>query len=211
MEEENSWIAPIIEHLVSGILPADKELTRKVSINAPNYRIISGILYKQSFLIPWLRCIGPRWAKKVSREIYRGARGLHAGPRTLVARIITLGYYCPSMHKDSAKIIQSCDACQIHSPIFRLPKQDITSVTAAWPFIQWGIDIVDPLPEVPKRVKSLIVAVDYFTKWVEAKSLASVMGKHVERFVWEHILYRFGTPKMIVSDNRTQFEEGVFP
>ncbi|GJR28755.1 reverse transcriptase domain-containing protein [Tanacetum coccineum] len=57
----------------------------------------------------------------------------------------------------------------------------MTSITAAWPFIQWGIDIVSPLPEAPGKIKFSIVVVDYFTKWVEAKPLASVTGKHVER------------------------------
>ncbi|GKA30359.1 reverse transcriptase domain-containing protein [Tanacetum coccineum] len=84
----------------------------------------------------------------------------------------------------------------------------MTSVTTAWPFIQRGIDIVGPSSEALGKVNFLIVAVDYFTKWVEAKPLASVTGKHIERFVWEHIVCRFGIPQMIVSDNGKQFEEG---
>ncbi|GJW36473.1 reverse transcriptase domain-containing protein [Tanacetum coccineum] len=183
VEEENSWMTPIIEYLVSGILPKYKKLARKVRVKAPNYKIIDGILYKRSFLTPWLRYVGPKQAKKVIREIHGGSCGLHAGPRSLVAKITTLG----------------------------LPKQDMISVTAAWPFIKWGIDIVGPLREALRRVKFLTVAVDYFTKWVEAKPLASVTREHVERFVWEHIVFRFGIPQMIVSDNKTQFEEGVFP
>ncbi|GJU66797.1 reverse transcriptase domain-containing protein [Tanacetum coccineum] len=203
MEEENSWMTSIIEYLVSGILPEDKKLARKVRVKALNYRIINEILYKRSFLTPLLRCVCPRQTKKVIMEIQRGAFEPHAGPRSLVAKITTLGYYWPSMHRDSAEIIQSCDACQIHSPISRLPKQDITLVMATWPFIQWGIDIVGHLPDAPGRVKFLIVVVDYFIKWVKAKPLASVTGKHVERFVWEHIICRFGIPHMIVSDNGT--------
>ncbi|GKB78901.1 reverse transcriptase domain-containing protein, partial [Tanacetum coccineum] len=57
VEEENSWMTPIIEYLVSGILPAAKKLARKVRVKAPNYRMIDGILYKRSFLTPWLRCV----------------------------------------------------------------------------------------------------------------------------------------------------------
>ncbi|GJV36830.1 reverse transcriptase domain-containing protein [Tanacetum coccineum] len=87
---------------------------------------------------------GPKQTRSVIKEIHGGSCGLHAGPRSIMAKITTLGYYWPSMHKDSAEIIQSCDACQIHSPISRLPKQEMTSVTAAWPFTQWGIDIIGP-------------------------------------------------------------------
>ncbi|GKB22592.1 reverse transcriptase domain-containing protein [Tanacetum coccineum] len=87
----------------------------------------------------------------------------------------------------------------------------MTSVTMAWPFIKWSIDIISPLPEAPGKMKFLIVAIDYFTKWVEAKPLTSITRKHVKRFVWEHIVCRFRIPQMVVSDNEKQFEERVFP
>nr|GEU51771.1 reverse transcriptase domain-containing protein [Tanacetum cinerariifolium] len=57
-----------------------------------------------------------------------------------------------------------------------MPKQDMTFVTSAWPFSQWGIDTVGALPVAPGKVKFLVVAIDYFTKWVEAKPLASITG-----------------------------------
>ena len=113
---------------------------------------------------------------------------MHAGPRSVVSKIMKFGYYWPSMHRDAMGIIQKCEACQIHSKVPRLPKQDMTFVTSAWPFCQWGIDIVGPLPVAPGGVKFLVIAIDYFTKWVEAKPLASVTGRHIEKFVWEHII-----------------------
>ncbi|GJR01448.1 ribonuclease H-like domain-containing protein [Tanacetum coccineum] len=57
----------------------------------------------------------------------------------------------------------------------------------------------------------LVVAIDYFTKWVKAKPLVSTMGRHMEKFVWEHIVCRFGIPQIIISDNQKQFAEGIFP
>ncbi|KAK9056768.1 hypothetical protein SSX86_024131 [Deinandra increscens subsp. villosa] len=52
-------------------------------------------------------------------------------------------------------------------------------VTSLWPFYKWGIDIVGPFPEAPGRIKFLIVAVDYFTKWIEVKAVATIRGVHV--------------------------------
>ncbi|GKG10104.1 reverse transcriptase domain-containing protein [Tanacetum coccineum] len=43
-----------------------------------------------------------------------------------------------------------------------------------WPFYKWGIDIAGPFPEGPGKVKFLIVAIDYFTKWIEAKPVATI-------------------------------------
>ncbi|GKC08067.1 reverse transcriptase domain-containing protein [Tanacetum coccineum] len=206
LEEEDNWMTPIMKYLVSGSLPADKKLARKIKVKSLNYRIIEGILYKRSFLTPCLRCIGPKQARNVIKEIHEGSCDLYAGPRSIIEKITTLGYYWPYMHKDSLEIIQSCDACQIHSLVSRLPKKDMTLGTAAWPFIQWGIDLVGP-----GKVKFLIVVVDYFTKWVEAKPLSNVTRKHVERFVWEHIVCCFRIPQMIIFNNGKQFDEEVFP
>ncbi|GJW05432.1 reverse transcriptase domain-containing protein [Tanacetum coccineum] len=62
----------------------------------------------------------------------------------------------------------------------------------------------------PRGARFLVVAIDYFTKWVEAKPLVSITGKHMEKFVWEHIVCRFGVPQIIISDNRKQFAERIF-
>ncbi|GJU36507.1 reverse transcriptase domain-containing protein [Tanacetum coccineum] len=57
----------------------------------------------------------------------------------------------------------------------------------------------------------LVVAIDYFTKWVKAKPLISMAGRHMEKFVWEHIVCKFRRPQIIISDNGKQFAEGTFP
>ncbi|GKD67914.1 hypothetical protein Tco_1322004 [Tanacetum coccineum] len=93
-------MTPITEYLISGILPANKKLARKIRVKAPNYRIIEGILYRRTFLSPWLRCVGPKQARKVIKEVHEGSCGLDTGPRSIIAKITTLGYYWPSMHRD---------------------------------------------------------------------------------------------------------------
>ncbi|GKA12441.1 reverse transcriptase domain-containing protein [Tanacetum coccineum] len=89
--------------------------------------------------------------------------------------------------KVHAECTQRCETCQIHSLIPKKPKQEMTSIMSAWPFSQWGINIIGPLPIAPGGARFLVVAIDYFIKWVEAKPLTSTTGKHIERFMWEHI------------------------
>ena len=58
-----------------------------------------------------------------------------------------------------------------------------------------------PLPQGKKKVKFLLVAIDYFTKWVEAEALAMITEAKVRSFVWKNIVCRFGIPQMIFLDN----------
>ena len=55
-----------------------------------------------------------------------------------------------------------------------------------------------------------MVAIDYFTKWAEAKPLAMISSKKVQDFVWEAIICRYDTPQEIVSDNGTQLYSKEF-
>ncbi|GKD96581.1 reverse transcriptase domain-containing protein [Tanacetum coccineum] len=104
---------------------------------------------------------------------------MHSGPREVVRKAMKQGYYWPTMHEDTKKEIQKCDSCQIHSVVPKLPKTFTTSIMAPWPFYQWGMDILEPLPQALGKVKYVIVAIDYFTKWIEAKPLARINGKDV--------------------------------
>nr|GEW83761.1 reverse transcriptase domain-containing protein [Tanacetum cinerariifolium] len=65
---------------------------------------------------------------------------------------------------------------RIHRPVTRNPQQPLTPITAPWPFYKLGIDIAGPFPKGPGKVKFLIVAMDYFTKWIEAKAVATITG-----------------------------------
>ena len=83
-------------------------------------------------------------------------------------------------------------------------------VSSPWPFAQWGIDIVSPLPQGKGQVKFLLVATKYFTKWVEAKELATIIEAKIQNFMWKNIICRFGIPRTIISDNGQQFDSQSF-
>ncbi|XP_076950273.1 uncharacterized protein LOC143623193 [Bidens hawaiensis] len=78
---------------------------------------------------------------------------------------------------------------------------------ASWPFQKWAIDITRSFPEAPGLVTFLIVAIDYFTKWVEAKPVATINAPSFKKFIWKFIICRFELPMNLVSDNGTQFTD----
>jgi len=59
------------------------------------------------------------------------------------------------------------------------------SISSPWPFFTYGIDIVGPLSRAKKQVMFLLVAIDYFTKWVEAKPLAVIIEGKIQSFILE--------------------------
>ncbi|GAU44435.1 hypothetical protein TSUD_129290 [Trifolium subterraneum] len=79
-----------------------------------------------------------------------------------------------------------------------------------WPFAWWGMDILGPFPTAARQVKYLIVAVDYFTKWIEAEPLAKIGSSHILRFFKRNVLARFGITQVVVTDNGTQFTNKKF-
>nr|GEU52172.1 reverse transcriptase domain-containing protein [Tanacetum cinerariifolium] len=209
-EDGPTWMTQLVDYLKEGILPENKKEARKLRLKARQYELMEGVLYRQSFLTPWLRCVGPLQAKYVMREIHEGSCSMHAGPRSVVAKAIRLGYYLPTMHKDARDMIRKCSDCLVHRPVTRHPQHHLTSITAPWPFYKWGIDIAGPFSKGPGKVKILIVAMDYFTKWIEAKAVATITGGQVKKFIWDNIVCRFGIPGEIISDNGKQFSDNPF-
>ena len=67
-----------------------------------------------------------------------------------------------------------------------------------------------PFPTVVRQLKFLVVGIDYFTKWVEAKALATITERNIQSFVWRNIICRFGIPRVLVSDNEKQFNNNTF-
>ncbi|WKA11779.1 hypothetical protein VitviT2T_029246 [Vitis vinifera] len=91
-----------------------------------------------------------------------------------------------------------------------MPAETLNSMTSPWPFVQWGRDIVGPLPTAAAQKKFLLVATDYFSKWVEVEAYTSIKDKDVTRFVWKNIVCRFGILQAIMADNGPQFDSSAF-
>nr|GEV66995.1 reverse transcriptase domain-containing protein [Tanacetum cinerariifolium] len=64
--------------------------------------------------------------------------------------------------------------------------------------------------EGPGKVKFLIVAINYFTKWIEAKPITIITGNQIKKFIWDNIVCRFGLPREIISDNEKQLKDNTF-
>ena len=120
---ENNWTAPLISYLKNGMLLDGKDGARKLKVQASRFVIIKDVLYKRGFSRPYLRCLVPEEAEYVIREVHEGICGNHSGARSLVHKLIRVGYYCPTMKKDAQAYVKTCDKCQRFSNAIRQPSE----------------------------------------------------------------------------------------
>ena len=148
-----------------------------VRIRATRFSIISGELYKRGYSMPLLKCLGPDRAKYALEEVHDGICGEHLGARALATKVLRSGFYQPTMKQEAVNLVRKCDKCQRFAPLSGAPISAIQSTIQPTPFAQWGLDILGPFPPASGQRKYLIMATDYFTKWIEAEPLASITEK----------------------------------
>ena len=206
-----SWMDPILSYLKDNKLPEDRKEAKMIKRKAPRFWVSrEGLPYRRSFTGPYLLCVHPDKVKDFLFEIHEGIYGSHTGGRSLAHRAISQGYWWPYMQSDALKYVQECDKCQRFAPVVHQPARELNPLSSPWPFAQWGLDIVGPLPRAPGNKRFLIAATDYFTKWVEAEPLSNIRDVDTKRFLWKNIITRFGIPWAAISDNGTQFESKLF-
>ena len=100
------------------------------------------------------------------------------------------------MESDSIKYVQKCHKCQIYTDKVHVPPSFLHVMAIPWPFSMWGIDVIRQIyPKASNGHRFILVAIDYFTKWVEAVSYANVMKGVVCRFIKKEIICRYGLPR----------------
>ncbi|RDY14220.1 pol, partial [Mucuna pruriens] len=185
--------------------PNDPEGIPKIAKEAAKYTILGQQLYRRGFSFPLLRCLDQVDSPYVLKEVHEGICGTHIGGKALASKIARAGYYWPTLKRDCMDYVKKCDKCQKFAEGHKAPPESLHHVMSPWPFFKWGVDILGPFPPAPGQVKFLIVAFDYFTKWIEAEPVATITAERVKKFYWKKIVCRFGIPAEIVSDNGTQF------
>ncbi|KAK8935545.1 hypothetical protein KSP39_PZI013055 [Platanthera zijinensis] len=159
----------------------------------------------QDHLRPLARCLSETEVPRVLEEIHSGECGSHSGTRTLEQRILRHGYFWPTIRKDADAFSKKCSQCQLFAPLQLQPAQHLRSITAPWPFTIWGMDLIGPFPQASGQRKFILVMIDYFSKWIEARALAKTTSQIVKNFIWGEITCRFGIPLANVTDNGPQF------
>ena len=141
---------------------------------------------------------------ELMKEIHAGLCVSHIGSRPLLGKVFRQGFYWPKAASDAAELVQKCEGCQKCARDQKQPSSLTQLIQPIWPLQRWGLDLLGPLPPAQGNLKYVVVAVEYFSMWIEAKPLATITSVTVQKFFWQNIICRFGVPKAITVDNGTQ-------
>jgi hypothetical protein len=119
-------------------------------------------------------------------------------------------FYWPKAASYAADLVQKCEICQKYGGDQKQPSSLTQLIQPTWPLQRWGLDLLGPLPPAQGNLKYVVVAVEYFSKWIEEKPLAIITSITVQKFFWQNIVCCFGVPKAITVDNGTQFDAETF-
>jgi len=206
------WYLDIKNFLQTGKCPEHANGSQKRTIRrlASGFFFSGEILYKRTPDLNLLRCVDVEEAEKIMNEVHAGVCGPHMNGYVLAKKILRAGYYWLTMERDCFRFVKKCHQCQIHGDLIHSPPSELHPMAAPWPFVAWGMDVIGPIePKASNGHRFILVAIDYFTKWVEAITFKAVTKKAVVDFVHSNIICRFGIPRTIITDNAANLNSNL--
>lgn len=203
----------IVWYKIHGSLPAAKQnpkRERKVRQEAGRFVLVHdghARLCRRESSGELAECIREGQVEAVLRQLHDCHGHFASG---VMSRNVIGRFYWPARFKDIARWCNTCDACQRLGPL--RPSANLVPVMQLQPMDMLGIDFIGPFNPISENGgKFIIVAVDYFSRYVWARVATSNHGYIVESFIQQDIVRRFGWPLSIYADNGSHFVKGILP
>jgi hypothetical protein len=179
------WRTKIISFLQGNCFSDDEAYNKRMEARTRPYVIIEGELYKHGVCSPLLKCLSRTEGIELMKEIHAGLCGSHIGSRPLLGKVFRQGFYCPKAASDATDLVQKCKNCKKCARDQKQPSPLTQLIQPTWPLQRWGLDLLGPLPPAQGNLRYVLVAVEYFSKWIEAKPLATIPSVTVQKFFWQ--------------------------
>ncbi|CAN6706481.1 unnamed protein product [Malus baccata var. baccata] len=200
------WYADIVNFFVSKRIPS--EFTRhqrdKLRHDARFYVWDDPYLWKFCPDQIIRHCVHDSECHSILSFCHTYACGRHFGTQRRALKVLQCGFYWPSIFKDARTFCLTCDKCQRMGGISTRDQMPQVSILNVEIFYVWGIDFMGPFPS-SYGFMYILLAVDYVSKWVEAKATRTNDSKVVADFIRTNIFARFGMPRVIISDGGSHF------
>ena len=188
----------------------EKRECHSIRMMAMQYILCGGQLYRRSHDGIHLQRLKKEEAERLMEEVYQGICGPHINGRILGKKVLRMRYYWNTMETDCVDFVKIWHDCQTHANLNHVLPSKLYSMTFPWPFSVWSIDVIGRIyPKALNGHKYILVAINYFTKWVEVASYYMLKAKHMARFIENNIICQFGVPQEIILDNGSHFEGEV--
>ncbi|GJT31248.1 reverse transcriptase domain-containing protein [Tanacetum coccineum] len=116
------------------------------------------------------RCVHGKEALDILEACHNGPTGGHHGANLTAKKVFDAGFFWPTIYKDAHELVKNCDSCQRQGKISQRDEMPQNSIQVCEIFDVWGIDFMGSFSS-SRGNKYILVAVDYLSKWVEAKAL----------------------------------------
>nr|GEU34861.1 reverse transcriptase domain-containing protein [Tanacetum cinerariifolium] len=148
-------------------------------------------------------CVHGQEAIDILKACHYGPTGGHHGSNYTAKKVFDSGFYWPTIYRNAQDLVKNCDVCQRQGNISQRDEMPQNSIQVCEIFDDWGIDFMGPF-SYSRGNKYILVAVDYLSKWVEAKALPTNDARVVCKFM-KNLFAQFGTARAIISDPGTHF------
>ncbi|GJY56537.1 reverse transcriptase domain-containing protein [Tanacetum coccineum] len=128
------------------------------------------------------RCVFGKEAQDILMACHDGPTGGHHGANYTARKVFDSGFFWPTIYKDAHELVKNCNSCQRQGKVSQRDEMPQNSIQVCEIFDVWGIDFMGPFPS-SKGNKYILVAVDYLSKWVEAKALPTNDARVVCKFL----------------------------
>nr|GEX23453.1 reverse transcriptase domain-containing protein [Tanacetum cinerariifolium] len=149
------------------------------------------------------RCVHGKEALDILEACHNRPTEGHHGANLTAKKVFDADFFWPTIYKDAHELVKNCNSCQRQGKFLQCDEMPQNSIRIREIFDVWGIDFMGPFPS-SRGNKYILVAVDYFSKWVEAKALPTNDARVVCKFL-KSLFARFGAPRAIISDRDTYF------
>ncbi|CAL5429737.1 unnamed protein product [Camellia sinensis] len=200
------WYANMVNYLVTNMFPPglSKAQRDKIKSDAKYYVWDDPYLWKHCVDQVIRRCVPENEIISILTFCHSYACGGHFGAKRTVRKVLECGFYWPSLFRDSYSFCKSCDPCQKTGNISQRNEMPKIPILFCEIFDVWGVDFMGPFL-VSFGYVYILLAVDYVSKWVEAKATRTDDSKVVTEFIKSNIFSRFGIPRALISDRGTHF------
>ncbi|XP_043714589.1 uncharacterized protein LOC122662949 [Telopea speciosissima] len=179
-EVQPDWRSPIIHFLQN----PDAKVDWKTRYRALNYLLLGEELFKRGQDDLLLKCLGLNESLLVMAKAHEGICGAHQARIKMRWLLRRHGYYWPTILQDCIRYAKGCQACQRHAPMQGVPVTQLHPIVKPWPLRGWALDLIGKVtPPLVQGHTFVIVATNYFIKWVEVVPIKSVSQADVIRFV----------------------------